>query len=203
MKRYRTKVPYFYLKSSRKNRLTITYTNVKLYKLFWYNSDVFQVSNLNFIKRYAVFGKKPRMLKNILKRIIKKSQKGKYLKKFKYTSFNNIKGFKKNYNVSTISGLFNGSVSKLSKHKKFKRTKRVKPMRSFDFKKIFFKALIDGRSLTKLLFNKREKSRSSFVNLVSASAHTTFFKRISNLELSLFNLVLKSRFTTSLRDAFK
>lgn len=202
-RRFKTKVPYFYLKSSRKNKITMTYTNIKLYKLFWYNNDIFQISNLDFIKRYAVFGKRPRMLKNILRRIIKKSQKKNYLKKFKYANFNNIKSFKRNYNINSLLGLFGGVANKLSKSRKLRKMVRRGSMRAVNFKKIFFKALIDGRGLTKLILNKKHKSKRSFTNIVSASTHTTFFKRINDLELSLFNLVLRSRFTTSIKDAFK
>jgi len=202
-RKFKNKVPYFYLKSSRKNKITMTYNNIKLYKLFWFNNDVFQASNLDFIKRYAVFGKKPRMLKNILRRVTKKSQKLNYLKKFKYSTFSNIKSFKRNYNVNSLLDLFGSVTSKLSKSRRLRKICRKRPMRSVNFKKFFFKALIDGRSLTKLILNKKHKSKLNFTNIVSASTHTTFFNRINSLELSLFNIVLRSRFTTSIKDAFK
>lgn len=34
VRRFKKKVPYFYLKSVRKNKVTLTYNNIKLYKLF-------------------------------------------------------------------------------------------------------------------------------------------------------------------------
>jgi len=70
LRSFKTKVPYYYLNTSRRSTLPKTYTKLKLYKLFWGNSDIFQSSTLNFIKRYAVFGKRSKMLKNILKRIL-------------------------------------------------------------------------------------------------------------------------------------
>ena len=143
------------------------------------------------------------MLKNILKRITKKSQKLKHLKKFKYSSFSSIKSFKKNYNTNSLLGLFGGVTNKLTKPRKLRKLIKKNPMRAVNFKKFFFKALIDGRNLTKLLLNKKQKSKLNFTNMVSASAHTTFYNRINNLELSLFNIVLRSRFTTSIKDAFK
>jgi len=143
------------------------------------------------------------MLKNILRRVTKKSQKLNYLKKFKYSTFSNIKSFKRNYNVNSLLDLFGSVTSKLSKSRRLRKICRKRPMRSVNFKKFFFKALIDGRSLTKLILNKKHKSKLNFTNIVSASTHTTFFNRINSLELSLFNIVLRSRFTTSIKDAFK
>tara|TARA_B110000503_G_scaffold114823_1_gene172723 strand:+ start:4780 stop:5382 length:603 start_codon:yes stop_codon:yes gene_type:complete len=143
------------------------------------------------------------MLKNILRRVTKKSQKLNYLKKFKYSTFSKIKSFKRNYNANSLLGLFGGIANKLSKSRRLRKLRRKRPMRSVNFKKFFFKALIDGRSLTKLILNKKHKSKLNFTNLVSASTHTTFFNRINSLELSLFNIVLRSRFTTSIKDAFK
>jgi hypothetical protein len=143
------------------------------------------------------------MLKNILRRITKKSRKLKNLKRFRYSTFSNVKSFKRNYSINSFSGFFGGVTNHFTKPRKLRKLIRKKPMRAVNFKKFFFKALIDGRGLTKLLLNKKQKSKRSFTNMVSASTHTTLFNRINNLELSLFNLVLRSRFTTSIRDTFK
>lgn len=118
MRAFKTKVPYYYLNTSRRSSLPKTYTKLKLYKLFWGNSDIFQASTLNFIKRYAVFGKRSKMLKNILKRIIKKSKKKKTLKRYKYNTIQKGYTFKKNSNVNTVSGLFSGITNTLTKVRK-------------------------------------------------------------------------------------
>ena len=201
LRSFKTKVPYYYLNSSRRLILPKTYTKLKLYKLFWGNSDIFQSSTLSFIKRYAVFGKRSKMLKNILKRIIKKSKKKKTLKRYKYNLLQKNYTFRKNSNINTISGLFSGITSTLTKSRKQWKTKRIKKIKTVMFKKFFFKTLIEGRKLVKLVLRRRHKRKSSFSNMISASTHTTFFNRLHKLEFSLFNIVLRSRFTTSLRDA--
>jgi hypothetical protein len=200
LKSFKTKVPYYYLNASRRSTLPKTYTKLKLYKLFWANSDIFQSSTLNFIKRYAVFGKRSKMLKNILKRIIKKSKKKKTLKKYKYNLLQKGYTFKKNSNINTVSGLFSGITNTLTKVRKQWKTKRMRKIKTVTFKKFFFKTLIEGRKLVKLVLRRRYKRKNSFSNMISASTHTTFFNRLHKLEFSLFNIVLRSRFTTSLRD---
>lgn len=143
------------------------------------------------------------MLKNILKRIIKRPRKLKNLKKFRYSSFSNVRSFKKNYNINSLLGLFRGITNRFTKLKRFRSRMRRKSIRVVNFKKFFFKTLIGSRDLTKLVLNKKQKSKRNFTSMVSASTHTTFFNRINNLELSLFNILLRSKFTTSIKDAFK
>lgn len=58
------------------------------------------------------------MLKNILKRIIKKSKKKKTLKKYKYNVLQKSYTFKKNSNINTVSGLFSGITNTLTKARK-------------------------------------------------------------------------------------
>jgi hypothetical protein len=202
LKVFKVKVPYFYRNSANQKSLPCTYSTIKLYKLFWKNTDLFQVSTMGFIKRYAVFGKKSRMLKNILKRVIKKSKKTNHLKRYKYTNFKTNYTFKKNYNINTISGMFSGIVNSLSKVRKIRKRRAKKTIKPVMFKKFFFKTVIESRQLVKLLLKKKQKRKGSFSKIISASAHTTFFNRLNKLELSLFNLVLRSKFTTSIKDAF-
>lgn len=195
------KAPYFYMNKARRSSLATTYTKLKLYRLFWNNNEVFQTSTLAFIKRYAVFGKRSKMLKNILKHVIRKSKKKTSLAKYRYAQFMNNYSFKKNFSVGTVSGMFLGIKSELSKaRKKWKRQKR-RQVNSIHFRKFFFKTLIEGRSLVKLVLRKKFKRKRALSNTISASTHTTFFTRLHKLEFNLFNLVLRSRFTTSLKDA--
>lgn len=203
LKSFKVKVPYYYLNASKRTNLPRTYTKIKLYKLFWRNNDIFQVSTLNFIKRYSTFGKKSRMLKNILKRVIKKSKRIKTLRRYKYNTIKHDYTFKKNHNINTISGMFSGVINSLSKVRKGRKRRFKKTIKQVSFKKFFFKTLIEGRSLVKLILRKKHKRKSSFSNVISAATHTTFFSRLNKLELSLFNLVLRSRFTTSIKDAFR
>lgn len=79
---------------------------------------MFQATTLGFIKRYAVFGKRSKMLKNILKRIIRKSKKRTNLNKYRYSLFMNTYSFKKNLNTGTLSGMFSGVKGELSKARK-------------------------------------------------------------------------------------
>lgn len=158
---------------------------------------------MRFIKRYATFRKKSKMLKSILKRIIKRSKKIRRLKRYKYTSFLRTgHRFKRNLNVSTISGMFSGVLSSLSKVKSQKRRRFKRRIRPIMFRKFFFRTVIESRQLIRLLLKKKQKRKSGFSSIISASAHTTFFSRLNKLELSLFNLVLRSKFTTSMKDAF-
>lgn len=201
-KSMKNKVPYYYLNSSRGNPISQTYTKLKFYKLFWKNNEIFKATTLSFIKRYSVFGKRAKMLKNILKRILKKSKKKKLLNKYKYSSFLKNYSFKKNININSVSGMFNGIQNELTQARsKWKRQKNQN-IRKIKFRKFFFKTLIEGRSLVKLVLRKQFKRKSGLSDLISASAHTTFFTRLHQLEFSLFNIILRSRFTTSIKDAF-
>ena len=208
MRSYKTKLPYFYLKSRRVNKFISNFNIIKFYKFFWLNSSLFQVSSLVFIKRYAVFHKKSRMLKNILKRVLRGSKKSKKLllfRKYKYSRFKKMYCLKKNFKQHTTSNLFSGvfnSFRKSKKDRKIQKLKTRKNMRAVFFRKFFFKTLIEGRNIIRLLLKAKQTRKGNFSNIISASAHTTFFNRLLSLELSIFNIVLRSRFTTSLRDAF-
>lgn len=58
------------------------------------------------------------MLKNILKHVIRKSKKKTSLAKYRYAQFMNNYSFKKNFSVGTVSGMFLGIKSELSKARK-------------------------------------------------------------------------------------
>ena len=180
----------------------MTYNTIKYYKLFWYNSDLFQVTNLNFIKRYAVFGKRSKMLRSILKRVLRKTKK--FLKRtrsYKYISSRQAYHLKNTSNVVSLAGLLGRKFTVLKKAMKLKRfIKKSRRKRPIFFKKSIFKSLIEGRQLIKLIFHKNNKGKRVLRSFISASAHTTFFERITKLELCLFNLILRSKFTTSIKD---
>lgn len=142
------------------------------------------------------------MLKNILKHVIKKSKKSSSLTQYRYSEFMKQYGFHKNFHVDSLSGMVNGINNDLLKARRTWKRQRLQNVRQVKFRKFFFKTLIEGRSLVKLVLRKQYKRKTGLSNLISASAHTTFFQRLHNLEFTLFNVVLRSHFTTSLKDAF-
>ena len=208
------KTPYFYISKYRKYNKIIDFNKYKLYKLLWHNSDFLKNTNLSLIKKNSSFKKKDKMLRSFLKKtIFLKKKKSKNLSLFSKNTYNAYNFYenklnhtstskitKRKFKINNIKTLIKRQIS-ISREKDFDRNKNRNKNPVF-FKKTFLKTLITNRNIFKLIFKQKLKKKKKITKLVSASAHLNFFQRLTNLELSLFNLILRCKFIFTVNDSF-
>lgn len=185
------KMPYFYTNQSSLTKSLQLSAKLKTYKTIWSSSEFFELSNVNTHKRYSTFSSRNRMLSGVLRQSIGRSFKNNLIK---YSYRQKLLG-----GEYTFTNPNNKVDSNLLDFKLLRDKKRLKPV---FFKKKFFKTLIGSRHLLTTVLKCKSKNKKGVINLISTHAHTTFYERLLRFELSAFNLVLKSRFTTSIKDSF-
>jgi ribosomal protein S4 len=201
----------YYISKFKKRKFVITYTFLKLNKELFFNCDFFKITNLSFLKKNIAFKKKQRMLRTFLNKTLalnKVTLSTNYanlakLKNFNYKKLNkfeshSVKAFSyfKNFNVRSLF-LKNRRAKKSNAVTRNKLSNR----NSIYFKKKFLKSLIFSRSMFKFVFNTKLNKKKNVARLVSGSAHSTFFNRLTKLEFTLFNLLLRCRIVFTIKDA--
>ena len=191
--------PYFF---SRLLKVSVTSSIAQVvykHKLLWSNNDIFSTTSFALHKLHSVFSTKYRLLSHIIRQSIYRYGSNKRIP-YGYNSavLNNTTTDRLVRREEITSLATKPLFWKSGRFKKYLIKKKKRPL---FFKKRIVRSLIDSRILLKFVFKFKRSSKKNLVAAVASSTHSTLKQRLTALELSAFNILLRSGLTKSFKDA--